>query len=124
MEGLYNTARADFHRGEFRLAYNSFKQVYETLKTGNLAENSLYWMGLCMLDAKQKENARSLFIHLLDNFPQGSKSCVTLYKLAGMSREEGKPEQQKQYLQRLLSMKECAASNEFEKAAAELEELL
>ena len=51
-EAMFNTARSDYHRGEYKLAYSGFKQVYEQMKTGELAENSLYWMALCLIDAK------------------------------------------------------------------------
>ena len=43
-EATFNTARSDFHSGEYKLAFKGFKQVYEQMKTGELAENSLYWM--------------------------------------------------------------------------------
>lgn len=124
MQALYNTARADYHRGEFKLAYGSFKQVFETVKTGELAENSLYWMGLCMQDADQPANAKTLFMRVVELFPQGSKLCVTLFKLASIAEEEKNIDLQKQYLQRILSLKSCSDSNEFLKAAEQLEQLL
>lgn len=124
MENLYNTARADYHRGEFKLAYGGFKQVYETLKTGELSENALYWMGLCMQDAGQAANAKTLFMRVVDQYPQGVKLCVTLYKLATIAEDEGNVELQKQYLQRLLSLKNCSDSNEFQKSAEKLESML
>jgi len=124
MQSLYNAARADYHRGEYKLAYGSFKQVFETLKTGELAENALYWMAICMQDAGQVANAKTLFIRVVEQFPQGSKLCVTLFKLASIADEEGDVELRKQYLRRILSQKGCADSNEFLKAAEQLEQLL
>lgn len=124
MTSLYNTARTDYHRGEFRLAYGAFKQVYETIKNGELAENALYWMALCMQDAGQKENSQKLFLRVLEQFPEGAKTCVVLYKLAAMSDASGEVELQKQYLQRLLSLRKCAETNEFLKGAQQLQDLL
>ena len=34
-ETMFNTAHSDYHRGEYKLAYNGFKQVYEMMKSGN-----------------------------------------------------------------------------------------
>lgn len=124
MTTLYNTARTDYHRGEFRLAYGAFKQVYETLKAGELAESALYWMALCMQDAGQKDNSQKLFLRVLEQFPEGAKTCVVLYKLATLSEESGDVETQKQYLQRLMSTRKCADTNEFLKGAQQLQDLL
>lgn len=124
MEALYNTARADYHRGEYKLAYGAFKQVFESVKTGELAENALYWMALCMQDGGQTANAQVLMQRVVDQFPDGGKQCVALYKLSVMADAEGKRENRKVYLQRLLAQKKCADTNEFLKAAEELESLL
>ena len=41
-EATFNTARSDFHSGEYKLAFKGFKQVYKQMKTGKLEENSHY----------------------------------------------------------------------------------
>jgi TolA-binding protein len=123
MEVIYNTSRADYVRGEYALAYNGFKQIFEALKTGELAENSLYWMAQCMLDAKQPANAKILFESLLSSFPQGAKVCVTLFKLSGMAAESADTTLQKQRLQTLLQTPSCANTSEFTRAAEQLEVL-
>jgi len=117
MEALYNTSRSDYLRGEYAVAYNGFKQIYETLKTGEMAENALYWMGMCMLDAGKKENAETLFKNLLDKYPQSSKVCTVNFKLASMAEEAGNKTNQKAYLEKLLGTEHCVSSNEFQRAA-------
>ena len=117
MESLYNTSRSDYLRGEYAVAYNGFKQIYESLKTGEMAENSLYWMGMCMLDAGRKENATILFKSLLDNFPKSPKVCTVNFKLASMAEAAGNKEGQSMYLQKLLGTGHCTTSNEFQRAA-------
>jgi TolA-binding protein len=117
MESLYNASRSDYLRGEYAVAYNGFKQIYESLKTGEMAENSLYWMGMCMLDAGRKENATILFKSLLDNYPKSAKVCTVNFKLASMAEESGNKEGQKAYLQKLLGTGHCTTSNEFQRAA-------
>jgi TolA-binding protein len=122
MESLYNASRADYLRAEYAVAYNGFKQIYESLKTGEMAENSLYWMAMCMLDAGKKENAETLFKNLLDKYPQSPKVCTVNFKLASMAEEAKKTSEQKAYLQKLLGTEHCVTSNEFQRAADILQE--
>lgn len=117
LEALYNASRSDYLRGEYAVAYNGFKQIYETARTGELAENALYWMGMCMLDAGKRDNAETLFKSLLEKFPQSMKVCAVDFKLASMAEESGNKAEQKAWLQRLLGAEQCASSNEFQRAA-------
>lgn len=117
METLYNASRADYLRAEYVEAYNGFKQIYESLKTGEMAENSLYWMGMCMLDANKKGNAETLFKSLLEKYPQSAKVCTVNFKLASMAEESKHKSAQKAYLEKLLNTKHCISSNEFQRAA-------
>jgi len=123
-EAMFNTARSDYHRGEFKLAYNGFKQVYEQMKEGELAENSLYWMALCLIDVNQVDKAKKVFARMSDAFPDGQKTCPALFKLSSLYGEECDIDMQKQYLQKILSTKSCEKSPEFEQAAEMLQEIL
>ncbi len=123
-EAMFNTARSDYHRGEYKLAYAGFKQVYEQMKTGELGENSLYWMALCLIDANQVEKAKKVFASLAEAFPNGQKTCSTMFKLAAIYKTECNIDMQKQYLQKILNSKTCSASGEFEQAAEILQEIL
>lgn len=123
-EAMFNTARSDYHRGEYKLAYSGFKQVYEQMKTGELGENSLYWMALCLIDANQIDKAKKVFDALVQSFPDGQKMCTTLFKLSSIYGNEGDVEMQKQYLQKILSNKKCESSGEFEQAAEILQDIL
>jgi len=116
-EVLYNASRADYLRGEYAVAYNGFKQIYESIKTGEIAENALYWMAMCMLDAGKKENAETLFKTLLEKYPQSIKVCPVNFKLASMAEEAKNKALQKAWLQKLLNTGHCASSNEFQRAA-------
>lgn len=124
VEAMFNTARSDYHRGEFKLAYSGFKQVYEQMKKGELAENSLYWMSLCLMEVNQNDKAKKVLSSLVEAFPDGQKVCASMFKLASMYGEEGNVDSQKLYLQKILDSKTCAASGEFEQAAEILQELL
>lgn len=124
LEQIFTTARSDYHRGEFKLAYAGFKQIYEQAKTGTLAENALYWMGLCLFEAEQVDKAKVVLKRVVDQFPEGSKVCVSLFKLAGIASTEGDIPLQKQYLQNILGNKVCSETSEFIQGAEILESIL
>lgn len=123
-EAMFNTARSDYHRGEYKLAYTGFKQVYEQMKSGELGENSLYWMALCLVEVNQIEKAKKVLDALTQNFPDGGKTCTALFKLAGIYGDECGIDMQKQYLQKILATKLCEKSAEFEQAAEMLQSIL
>lgn len=123
-EAMFNTARSDYHRNEYKLAYSGFKQVYEQMKTGELAENSLYWMALCLMEVNQMDKAKKVFARMSEAFPEGVKTCPAMFKLANIYGDECDVDMQKQYLQKILSNKSCETSGEFEQAAEMLQEIL
>ena len=123
-EATFNTARSDYHSGEYKLAFKGFKQVYEQMKSGELAENSLYWMGLCLIEVNQIDKAKKIFGNLSETFPDGAKACPSMFKLANLYGEECDIQSQKQYLQKILSKKSCEKTGEFEQSAEILQEIL
>jgi TolA-binding protein len=124
MDKIFNTARSDYLRGEFKLAYSGFKQVYEQVKTGSLAEDALYWMAVCLTEVQQVEKAKVVFNRSIEQFPEGSKTCQCLFKLSTFAAAEKNIPLQKQLLQRILGTKSCTDTSEFLKAAETLETLL
>ena len=123
-ETMFNTAHSDYHRGEYKIAYNGFKQVYELMKTGEMAESALYWMSLCLIEAKQAEKAKTLLTNLVDSNPQGLKACASMFKLATLYGNECNLDRQKQYLQMIISNNACVSTPELEQAALILQGLL
>jgi tetratricopeptide (TPR) repeat protein len=94
------------------------------MKVGELGENSLYWMGLCLVDVNQVEKAKKVFEALAQSFPEGPKICTTMFKLSAIYAAEGNVDMQKQYLQKILATKLCEKSAEFEQAAEMLQSIL
>lgn len=123
-ETMFNAAHSDYHRGEYKLAYNGFKQVYELVKKGEMAEGALYWMSLCLIEANQAAKAKTLLTNLVDSNPQGLKACAGMFKLATIYGKECDLERQKQYLQKIISNNTCASTPELEQAALKLQEML
>ena len=124
LDSLFNTARADYHRGEIKLAYSEFKQIYEETKTGTVASDALYWMGVCLSDAEQADKAKIVFGRVVKQFPDAPKTCAALFKLSNIAAAEGDVPLQKQYLQKILGTKSCSDSNEFLQSAEILENIL
>ena len=123
-ETMFNAAHSDYHRGEYKLAYNGFKQVYELVKKGEMAEGALYWMSLCLMEANQPAKAKTLLTNLVDSNPQGMKACSGMFKLATIYGNECNLDRKKQYLQMILSNNTCASTPELEQAALSLQEML
>lgn len=123
-EAMFNTANSDYHRGEYKLAYNGFKQVYELVKSGEMAEGALYWMSLCLIEANQSAKAKTLLTNLVDSNPKGMKVCAGMFKLATIYGNECNLERQKQYLQMILSNNTCLSTPELEQAASVLQGML
>jgi TolA-binding protein len=116
MQKLYADARMSYHAQDFRVAFTGFKQVYETVRTGDLAENALYWMGLCYEQVKQLDAAKKVFEQVLFEFPTGSKVCSSRYKLALLAKEAKENDTYRRYLQEILDAKQCLGSNEYIRA--------
>lgn len=123
LQGIYETARADFQRAEYKLAYDGFKQVYEKSKVGPMAENALYWMAQCLGETGQIEKSMVVYQRILEMFPAGSKTCVVLFKLADNSALNGKKEEQARYLEALAAKSQCQDTNEALKALETLDTL-
>ena len=123
-ETMFNAAHSDYHRGEYKLAYNGFKQVYELVKKGEMAEGALYWMSLCLIEANQSAKAKTLLTNLVDSNPQGMKACAGMFKLASIYGKECDLERQKQYLQKIISNNACTSTPELEQAALQLQSML
>lgn len=116
MEKIYNTAKEDFHKSQYKLAYDGFKQVYEKKSGTKLAENSLYWMGLCLLETKQKDKAITVLKRVVQEFPTGSKLCVTKFRMAQIYGSANKTAEQTGELKSLVETPQCTSTNEAMKA--------
>lgn len=123
-EAMFNAAKSDYHRAEYKLAYSGFKQVYEMMQTGELAVNALYWMGLCLEDAEQVSKAKVVYNKIVERFNGNIKACTAMFKLASIYGDECDIALKKQYLQGIISNQLCMSSGEFDQAAAYLQEIL
>lgn len=81
---VYNTAMADYLKGNFALAIEGFKLYLEQFPESPLADNSLYWIGECYFSLNQYQEAINSFNGLILNYPEGDK-IPTAYLKKGLS---------------------------------------
>ena len=72
---LYNTAYADFSKGNYGLAISGFEEYYDRYPTNSLADNALYWVGECNFSQGEFSRAIEAFDRLLERFPDSDKAA-------------------------------------------------
>ena len=91
-QDTYNSAYADYLKGNFELAIEGFKMYRETFPDSPLSDNALYWIGECYYSQRKFEEAISQFNDLILNYPQGDKIAAGYLKkglaLAELGRKE------------------------------------
>jgi TolA-binding protein len=72
-QDTYNSAYADYLKGNFELAIDGFKMYRENFPDSPLTDNALYWIGECYYSQRKFEEAVDQFNDLIMNYPQGDK---------------------------------------------------
>jgi tol-pal system protein YbgF len=89
---VYNTAYADYLKGNFDLATDGFKIYRESFPDSPLADNALYWIGECSFSQRKYIEAIDAFNELILNYPQGDKIAAAYLKkglaLAELGRQD------------------------------------
>ncbi len=89
-EALYNTAYADFSKGNFSLAVSGFEEYQERFSESALADNALYWVGECHFSQGNYPTAIRSFDRLLNLYPKSDKSAAGNLKKALAFMEQNK----------------------------------
>jgi tol-pal system protein YbgF len=84
---VYNTAYADYLKGNFDLATEGFKIYRDNFPDSPLADNALYWIGECLFSQRKFSEAIDEFNDLILNYPQGDKIAAAYLK-KGLSLAE------------------------------------
>jgi tol-pal system protein YbgF len=84
---VYNTAYADYLRGNFDLATDGFKIYRDNFPDSPLADNALYWIGECFFSQRKFNEAVDEFNNLILDYPQGDKIAAAYLK-KGLSLAE------------------------------------
>jgi len=84
---VYNTAYADYLKGNFDLATDGFKIYRDNFPDSPLADNAIYWIGECLFSQRKFGEAVDEFNNLILNYPQGDKIAAAYLK-KGLSLAE------------------------------------
>ena len=81
-EGLYNTAYADFSKGNYSLAVQGFAEYQERFPASALADNAAYWIGESHFSQGDYDQAVAAFDRLLELYPRSDKAAAANLKKA------------------------------------------
>ena len=77
---VYETAYADYTRGNLDLAIVGFRQFLEAQPSSELTDNALYWLGECFYRQAKFNKAIEQFDQVLTRFPTGDRVASALLK--------------------------------------------
>lgn len=77
---VYNTAYADYLKGNFDLATDGFKIYRDNFPDSPLADNAVYWIGECLFSQRKFNEAIEEFNNLILEYPQGDKIAAAYLK--------------------------------------------
>lgn len=114
LETALNTAQEDFARGRFDLAYRGFSDVVARDSSGSLKAMALYKMGECRFAQSNWDEARTLYLKVVREYPKDAARCPAWFKL-GLVYANGKsPKDRDEAWSKL--QKSCPGSNEAQRA--------
>jgi tol-pal system protein YbgF len=79
-EALYNTAYADFSKGNYQLAISGFEEYHEKFPGSPMADNALYWIGECHFSQGNFPDAVAAFDRLLEAHSDSDKAAAANLK--------------------------------------------
>ena len=87
-EALYNTAYADFSKGNYALAVSGFQEYQERFQQSALADNALYWIAECHFSQGEYGAAIDALDDLLGRYPDSDKAPAANLKKALAFQEQ------------------------------------
>ena len=92
-EALYNTAYADFSKGNYALAVGGFQEYQERFSQSALADNALYWIAECRFSQGDYRGAIDALDNLLGRYPDSDKAAAANLKKALAFQEQNQIQQ-------------------------------
>jgi tol-pal system protein YbgF len=87
-EALYNTAYADFSKGNYALAVSGFGEYQQRFPDSALADNAFYWIAECHFSQGDYGAAVSALDDLLARYPESDKAAAANLKKALAFQEQ------------------------------------
>jgi tol-pal system protein YbgF len=91
-EALYNTAYADFSKGNYSLAVSGFREYHQRFSDSALADNALYWIAECHFSQGDYRAAVDALDDLLERHPDSDKAPAANLKKALAFQEQNQIE--------------------------------
>ena len=79
-DDLYNSAYADFSKGNYTLAVSGFEEYASRYAESDLADNALYWVGECQFSQGDYPMAIQSFDRMLSQYPKSDRSAAAHLK--------------------------------------------
>ena len=79
---LYNTAYADYSKGNYQLAAMGFEEYHRLFPDNGQADNALYWVGECYYSQGDFQEAIRSFDRMLEAYPESDKAAAANLKKA------------------------------------------
>jgi tol-pal system protein YbgF len=77
---LYNSAYADFSRGNFDLAVSGFEEYAQRFPDSDVADNALYWIGECRFSQGKFQEAIAAYDRMLERYPRSDRAAAANLK--------------------------------------------
>ena len=71
---LYNSAYADFTKGNFDLAVSGFEEYAQRFPDSDVADNALYWIGECRFSQGKFQDAVGAYDRMLERYPRSDRA--------------------------------------------------
>lgn len=79
-DDLYNSAYADFSKGNYALAISGFEEYASRYPDSDLADNALYWVGECRFSQGEFASAIQAYDRLLSRYPRTDRAAAAHLK--------------------------------------------
>jgi len=93
-EKFFQLGMNDFNAGRYDIARSAFQNIANQFPESSLAQDAQYWIAECFYATRKYSDAEKTYLDYIKNYPQGSKLCVSLYKL-GLVYERQKKDKSK-----------------------------
>jgi tol-pal system protein YbgF len=77
---LYNSAYADFSKGNFDLAVSGFEEYAQRFPDSDVADNALYWIGECRFSQGRFQDAVAAYDKMLERYPRSDRAAAANLK--------------------------------------------
>lgn len=119
---VYKRAMQHFDEGRCDLAERGFSAILTRAPDHDLADNALYWTGVCRQRAGRLEEARQLFADVSLRYPSSNKLADALYSLGEVNEAVGDTATARMYYGELISrFPDAERSSDARKNLARLE---